>query len=77
MYGLYLKLFVNLFAETINIERAMQVMLDIDIWTIAFFQQQCETIQLDDRSGNLFEDRHEDDADYVTTEHDNIRDDYE
>ena len=33
--------------------------------------------QLDDRSGNLFEDRHEDDADYVTTEHDNIRDDYE
>ena len=48
-----------------------------DIWTIAFFQQQCETIQLDDRSGNLFEDRHEDDADYVTTEHDNIRDDYE
>lgn len=59
------------------IERAMQVMLDTDIWTIAFFQQQCETIQLDDRSGNLFEDRHEDDADYVTTEHDNIRDDYE
>lgn len=59
------------------IERAMQAMLDTDIWGIGFFQKQCETIQMNDRSGNLFDNRQPEDADYVTTEHDNIRDDYE
>lgn len=28
------------------IERAMQAMLDTDIWGIGFFQKQCETIQI-------------------------------
>ena len=59
------------------IERAMQAMLDTDIWGIGFFQKQCETIQMNNRSGNLFDNRQPEDVDYVTTEHDNIRDDYE
>ena len=59
------------------IERAMQAMLEVDIWSISFFQKQCETIHLNDRSGNLFDNRQTEDADYLTTEHDNIRDDYE
>ena len=52
-------------------------MLDVDVWSIRFFKKQCETIQMNDRSSTLHEGKQAEDADYVTTEHDNIRDDYE
>lgn len=32
---------------------------------------------MNNRLGNLFDNRQPEDVDYVTTEHDNIRDDYE
>lgn len=59
------------------IEKGMAAMLDVDVWSIRFFKKQCETIQMNDRSSNLHEGKQAEDADYVTTEHDNIRDDYE
>lgn len=58
------------------IEKAMALVLDAGVLTTRLFTSLCMTVQMDEHSGDLFEEK-QPDADYVTTDHDNIRNDYE